>query len=232
MLLAWHTERPHADLLAAGIRCTGNLALSSGAPVSAEPVTLARNARTIGSWAFCSSSPCSPAPAPRSARACCPCCPRCCRPGRPAGGAGRSGSCSAWPSRSRSPSRCSRRSSAAWDLATRVLRDLAIVVLLVFGVTLAVPSLAARIEAPLSRIARFGPKDGGDGFTSGRGGRRRAGIRLHAVRGPDPGGRHLGRRDDRHDAADASSWHSPTRSDPRSSCSSSWPAAGGCCRAR
>ena len=39
--------------------------------------------------------------------------------------------------------------------------------LLVFGVALAVPSLAARIEAPLSRIARFGPKDGGDGFTSG-----------------------------------------------------------------
>jgi cytochrome c biogenesis protein CcdA/thiol-disulfide isomerase/thioredoxin len=52
-------------------------------------------------------------------------------------------------------------------LGDSVLRDLAIVVLLVFGVALAVPSLAARIEAPLSRIARFGPKDGGDGFASG-----------------------------------------------------------------
>jgi cytochrome c biogenesis protein CcdA/thiol-disulfide isomerase/thioredoxin len=52
-------------------------------------------------------------------------------------------------------------------LGDTALRDLAIGVLLVFGVALAVPSLAARIEAPLSRLARFGPKDGGDGFVSG-----------------------------------------------------------------
>jgi cytochrome c biogenesis protein CcdA/thiol-disulfide isomerase/thioredoxin len=52
-------------------------------------------------------------------------------------------------------------------LGDTVLRDLAIGVLLVFGVALAVPSLAARIEAPLSRVARFGPKDSGDGFVSG-----------------------------------------------------------------
>jgi cytochrome c biogenesis protein CcdA/thiol-disulfide isomerase/thioredoxin len=52
-------------------------------------------------------------------------------------------------------------------LGDSLLRDLAIVVLLVFGVSLAVPSLAARVEAPLSRLARFGPKDGGDGFGSG-----------------------------------------------------------------
>jgi thiol-disulfide isomerase/thioredoxin len=52
-------------------------------------------------------------------------------------------------------------------LGDSVLRDLAIVVLLVFGVSLAVPALAARIEAPLSRLARFGPKDMGDGFVSG-----------------------------------------------------------------
>src|SRR3954453_4196074 len=47
------------------------------------------------------------------------------------------------------------------------LRDLAIAVLLVFGVALAVPAFAARIEAPLSRLARFGPKNSGDGFVSG-----------------------------------------------------------------
>jgi cytochrome c biogenesis protein CcdA/thiol-disulfide isomerase/thioredoxin len=52
-------------------------------------------------------------------------------------------------------------------LGDTVLRDLAIAVLLVFGIALAVPSFAARIEAPLSRLARFGPKDGGDGFASG-----------------------------------------------------------------
>jgi cytochrome c biogenesis protein CcdA/thiol-disulfide isomerase/thioredoxin len=52
-------------------------------------------------------------------------------------------------------------------LGDSVLRDLAIVVLLVFGVALAVPALGARIEAPLSRLARFGPKDTGDGFGSG-----------------------------------------------------------------
>jgi cytochrome c biogenesis protein CcdA/thiol-disulfide isomerase/thioredoxin len=52
-------------------------------------------------------------------------------------------------------------------LGDSVLRDLAIAVLLVFGVALAVPAVAARIEAPLSRLARFGPKDSGDGFWSG-----------------------------------------------------------------
>jgi cytochrome c biogenesis protein CcdA/thiol-disulfide isomerase/thioredoxin len=52
-------------------------------------------------------------------------------------------------------------------LGDSALRDLAIVVLVAFGVALAVPALGARIEAPLSRLARFGPKDGGDGFGSG-----------------------------------------------------------------
>src|SRR3954453_17771505 len=52
-------------------------------------------------------------------------------------------------------------------LGDSVLRDLAIGVLLLFGIALAVPSLGARIEAPLSRLARVGPKDGGDGFLSG-----------------------------------------------------------------
>jgi cytochrome c biogenesis protein CcdA/thiol-disulfide isomerase/thioredoxin len=47
------------------------------------------------------------------------------------------------------------------------VRTLAVIVLLVFGLALLVPSLAARIEAPLSRLARFGPRTRGDGFWSG-----------------------------------------------------------------
>ena len=47
------------------------------------------------------------------------------------------------------------------------LRDLAIVVLIVFGLMLLMPELAARLEAPLSRLARFGPRTAGDGFASG-----------------------------------------------------------------
>ena len=52
-------------------------------------------------------------------------------------------------------------------LGSDPLRDVAIAVLLVFGVTLLMPDLAARLEAPLSRIARFGPRSTGDGFMSG-----------------------------------------------------------------
>jgi cytochrome c biogenesis protein CcdA/thiol-disulfide isomerase/thioredoxin len=47
------------------------------------------------------------------------------------------------------------------------VRTIAVVVLLVFGLSLLVPSVAARIEAPLSRLARFGPSDRGEGFWSG-----------------------------------------------------------------
>src|SRR5437588_7665983 len=52
-------------------------------------------------------------------------------------------------------------------LGSDPLRDLAIVVLLVFGVALLWPGLAARIEAPLSRLAALGPRSAGDGFRSG-----------------------------------------------------------------
>ena len=52
-------------------------------------------------------------------------------------------------------------------LGSDPLRDVAIVVLLAFGVTLLVPRLADRIEAPLSRLARLGPRSQGDGFGSG-----------------------------------------------------------------
>ncbi len=47
------------------------------------------------------------------------------------------------------------------------VRTVAVVVLLVFGVSLLLPSLAARMEAPLARLARLGPADRGDGFWSG-----------------------------------------------------------------
>src|SRR5271154_2822057 len=52
-------------------------------------------------------------------------------------------------------------------LGSDPLRDVAIVVLLAFGVALLLPSLTARLEAPLSRLARFGPRTSGDGFLSG-----------------------------------------------------------------
>ncbi len=52
-------------------------------------------------------------------------------------------------------------------LGSDPLRIVAIVVLLAFGAALFVPDVAARIEAPLSRLARFGPRSGGDGFLSG-----------------------------------------------------------------
>src|SRR4051794_38900283 len=54
-------------------------------------------------------------------------------------------------------------------LGNGTLRTIAIVALLVFGVVVAVPALAARLEAPLSRVARFGPRSRGDGFVSGLG---------------------------------------------------------------
>jgi cytochrome c biogenesis protein CcdA/thiol-disulfide isomerase/thioredoxin len=52
-------------------------------------------------------------------------------------------------------------------LGSDPLRDVAIVVLLVFGAALLMPRVADRIEAPLSRLARFGPRTRGDGFWSG-----------------------------------------------------------------
>jgi cytochrome c biogenesis protein CcdA/thiol-disulfide isomerase/thioredoxin len=54
-------------------------------------------------------------------------------------------------------------------LASGAARTLAIAVLAGFGIVLLVPGLAARVQAPLSRLARFGPKTRGDGFWSGVG---------------------------------------------------------------
>src|SRR4051794_20119177 len=46
-------------------------------------------------------------------------------------------------------------------------RDIAIVALGLFGLAVAVPKLGDRVEAPLSRLSRFGPRSGGRGFWSG-----------------------------------------------------------------
>ncbi|MDQ6836740.1 MAG: redoxin domain-containing protein [Actinomycetota bacterium] len=54
-------------------------------------------------------------------------------------------------------------------LANGAARTLAIVVLLGFGFVLLVPELAQRVQAPLSRLARFGPRSRGSGFWSGVG---------------------------------------------------------------
>src|SRR5579875_1325869 len=54
-------------------------------------------------------------------------------------------------------------------LGAGTTRSLAIAVLIAFGVILLVPELAERVQAPLSRLARFGPRTRGDGFWSGIG---------------------------------------------------------------
>jgi len=54
-------------------------------------------------------------------------------------------------------------------LASGAARTLAIVVLIVFGIALLIPDVTARVEAPLSRLGRFGPKSRGTGFWSGLG---------------------------------------------------------------
>jgi cytochrome c biogenesis protein CcdA/thiol-disulfide isomerase/thioredoxin len=54
-------------------------------------------------------------------------------------------------------------------LAKGAARTFAVVVLIAFGLVLLVPQLAQRVQAPLSRLARFGPKSRGDGFWTGIG---------------------------------------------------------------
>jgi cytochrome c biogenesis protein CcdA/thiol-disulfide isomerase/thioredoxin len=52
-------------------------------------------------------------------------------------------------------------------VADGAARKIAIAVLLAAGLALLVPALGDRIEAPLSRLARFGPRSRGTGFWSG-----------------------------------------------------------------
>ncbi len=48
-------------------------------------------------------------------------------------------------------------------------RTVAIVVLIAFGAVMLIPAVAERVQAPLSRLARFGPRTRGSGFLSGLG---------------------------------------------------------------
>src|SRR3954452_1042455 len=52
-------------------------------------------------------------------------------------------------------------------LGDSAVRTLAIVALAAFGIAIAVPAVGDRLEAPLSRLARFGPRSRGRGFWSG-----------------------------------------------------------------
>jgi cytochrome c biogenesis protein CcdA/thiol-disulfide isomerase/thioredoxin len=52
-------------------------------------------------------------------------------------------------------------------LGSDPLRDFAVAVLLVFGLSLMIPSLAQRLEEPLAFLSRLGPRTRGDGFASG-----------------------------------------------------------------
>jgi cytochrome c biogenesis protein CcdA/thiol-disulfide isomerase/thioredoxin len=52
-------------------------------------------------------------------------------------------------------------------LGSDPLRALAVLVLLLSGLALMIPALGDRLEARLSRLARFGPSTTGDGFASG-----------------------------------------------------------------
>jgi cytochrome c biogenesis protein CcdA/thiol-disulfide isomerase/thioredoxin len=54
-------------------------------------------------------------------------------------------------------------------LASGVTRTLAVVVLIGFGAVMLIPGLALRVQAPLSRLGRFGPSSRGSGFWSGLG---------------------------------------------------------------
>jgi cytochrome c biogenesis protein CcdA/thiol-disulfide isomerase/thioredoxin len=52
-------------------------------------------------------------------------------------------------------------------LGSDPLRDIAIAVLIVFGIAVAVPQLGERLEAPLAGLSRLGPRSRGEGFGSG-----------------------------------------------------------------
>jgi cytochrome c biogenesis protein CcdA/thiol-disulfide isomerase/thioredoxin len=52
-------------------------------------------------------------------------------------------------------------------LGDSALRSVAIAALAAFGIAVAVPAVGDRLEAPLSRLARFGPRSAGEGFWSG-----------------------------------------------------------------
>ena len=112
-------------------------------------------------------------------------------------------------------------------LGDSLTRDLAIVALALFGLAVAIPQLGDRLEAPLSRLARFGPQERRPRLLVGhRWSARRWGSSTRRARARcSPRSSPSARRP-------AARWPSgwPTRSAPASSCSSwRWPAAGSPC---
>ena len=98
-------------------------------------------------------------------------------------------------SRTRSRSSASPRSSTASASPTARCARVAIVVLLVFGLTLLVPAASALDRGRgMAVLSRFGPRGARRRLLVGAAGRRRAGLRLRAVRRADPRRGHLGQR--------------------------------------
>ena len=110
-------------------------------------------------------------------------------------------------------------------LGSDPLRDLAIAVLLLFGLALLVPAISA---AARGAAVATGPLRAALARRRVRlraAGRRRTRLRLHAVRGPGPGGRHLGQRRLRARGGGRDRLCARAR---RSCCSRSRSAGGGC----
>ena len=128
----------------------------------------------------------------------------------PAVGGGRSGSCSGWRSRSRSRSWRSPSWSrgSGWPAAPRGPGDRRADRV---RVVLLIPGLAERVQAPLSRLGRFGPKTRGNGFWSGLGVGGALGFVCAPCAGPILGCRDLGQRVERRLGPDRRSSRSPTR---------------------
>ena len=131
--------------------------------------------------------------------ACCRSCPRCCPPARPAGGGGRSASSLGWRSPSRSRSSGWRRVIDGVGLADDAVRTLARSSCWSASAwSCAVPRARPTASRRRSRAWRAsGPRARGDGFWSGLGRRRRARLRLRALRRADPGRGDRGQRDQR-----------------------------------
>ncbi len=111
----------------------------------------------------------SPARARRSRLACCRSCRRCCPRARVGGRRRPLGIVIGLASTFTIAIVALAQLVKGVGLASGAARTLAIVVLFGFGLVLLIPELAARVQAPLSRLARFGPRTRGTGFWSGVG---------------------------------------------------------------
>ena len=79
-------------------------------------------------------------------------------------------------------------------LASGAARSLAIIVLIVFGIVLLIPELAERIAGAALAPGPLRAQDARNRLLVGHPGRRRARVRVRALRGADPGRGHVGQR--------------------------------------